>query len=52
MGGLSATEALDKYAILTIGNGLVSQIPSLCISLSTGLLVTKVSLILILGIAS
>ncbi len=43
MGGLSATEALDKYAILTIGNGLVSQIPSLCISLSTGLLVTKVS---------
>lgn len=43
LGGLSAAEALDKYAILTIGNGLVSQIPSLCISLSTGLLVTKVS---------
>ncbi|HHX56017.1 MAG TPA: FHIPEP family type III secretion protein, partial [Clostridiales bacterium] len=35
LGGLSAAEALDKYAILTIGNGLVSQIPSLCISLST-----------------
>lgn len=33
--------ALDKYAILTIGDGLVSQIPSLLISLSTGILVTK-----------
>ena len=38
---LSAMEALDKYAILTIGDGLVSQIPSLLISLSTGILVTK-----------
>lgn len=33
--------ALDKYTILTIGDGLVSQIPSLLISLSTGILVTK-----------
>ncbi|MBQ8596562.1 MAG: flagellar biosynthesis protein FlhA [Lachnospiraceae bacterium] len=33
--------ALDKYIILTIGDGLVSQIPSLLISLSTGILVTK-----------
>lgn len=33
--------ALDQYAILTIGDGLVSQIPSLLISLSTGILVTK-----------
>lgn len=41
--GLTATEALDKYIILTIGDGLVSQIPSLMISLSTGILVTKVS---------
>ena len=40
-GGLEVTEALDKYAILTIGDGLVSQIPSLLISLSTGILVTK-----------
>ncbi len=38
---LSIGEALDKYAILTIGDGLVSQIPSLLISLSTGILVTK-----------
>ena len=34
-------EALEKYVILTIGDGLVSQIPSLLISLSTGILVTK-----------
>lgn len=33
--------AVDKYIILTIGDGLVSQIPSLLISLSTGILVTK-----------
>lgn len=41
--GLEITEALDKYTILTIGDGLVSQIPSLLISLSTGILVTKAS---------
>ena len=40
-GGLEISEALSKYAILTIGDGLVSQIPSLLISLSTGILVTK-----------
>lgn len=34
-------DALQQYVILTIGDGLVSQIPSLLISLSTGLLVTK-----------
>ena len=42
-GGLTATDALNKYAMLTIGDGLVSQIPSLMISLATGILVTKVS---------
>ncbi|MBQ3514847.1 MAG: flagellar biosynthesis protein FlhA [Lachnospiraceae bacterium] len=41
--GLSFNEALEKYAILTIGDGLVSQIPSLLISLSTGIIVTKAS---------
>ncbi len=39
--GLDIGAALDKYTILTIGDGLVSQIPSLLISLSTGILVTK-----------
>ena len=41
--GLPAMEALQKYALLTIGDGLVSQVPSLMISLATGILVTKVS---------
>ena len=39
--GLSIQDALSKYAILTIGDGLVSQIPSLMTALSTGILVTK-----------
>ena len=39
--GLDISTALDKYVILTIGDGLVSQIPSLLISLSTGILITK-----------
>ena len=43
MQGMDMNEALQKYSILTIGDGLVSQIPSLLISLSTGILVTKVS---------
>ena len=42
-GGLTINEALQKYTILTIGDGLCSQIPSLLISLSTGILVTKAS---------
>lgn len=41
--GLPAAEAFQQYSLLTIGDGLVSQIPSLMISLSTGILVTKVS---------
>ncbi len=40
-GGMEISAALDTYGILTIGDGLVSQIPSLLISLSTGVLVTK-----------
>ena len=39
--GMDIGAAADKYTILTIGDGLVSQIPSLLISLSTGILVTK-----------
>ena len=41
--GLSFAEAIQQYGILTIGDGLCSQIPSLLISLSTGILVTKAS---------
>ncbi len=39
--GLGFMEAIQQYGILTIGDGLSSQIPSLLISLSTGILVTK-----------
>ncbi len=39
--GMDFNSAISKYTILTIGDGLVSQIPSLLISLSTGILVTK-----------
>ena len=38
---LSFDVAVQTYTILTIGDGLISQIPSLIISMSAGLLVTK-----------
>lgn len=38
---LSAIEALDKFGKLTIGDGLVSQIPALLISVASGILVTR-----------
>ena len=39
--GMDFSTAAQTYCILTIGDGLVSQIPSLLISLATGILVTK-----------
>ncbi len=41
--GQTLADAFEEYTILTIGDGLVSQIPALLISLATGMLVTKVS---------
>jgi flagellar biosynthesis protein FlhA len=41
--GLSASEAARIYSILSIGDGLISQIPSVIISVSSGFLVTKIS---------
>ncbi|MBX7096183.1 MAG: flagellar biosynthesis protein FlhA [Myxococcaceae bacterium] len=41
--GLSAGEAASTYALIAIGDGLVSQIPSLCIAVAAGLVVTRVS---------
>ena len=41
--GMTIGDALNEYGVLTIGDGLVSQIPSLLISLATGILVTKAS---------
>ncbi|GGL70656.1 flagellar biosynthesis protein FlhA [Curtobacterium citreum] len=39
--GLSITDALSKYGILTIGDGLVTQIPALLMAVSTGMIVTR-----------
>ncbi|RJG42786.1 type III secretion system export apparatus subunit SctV [Motilimonas pumila] len=41
--GMSAGEALEVYSILTIGDGLISQIPALFISITAGIIVTRVS---------
>ncbi|MFW0776676.1 MAG: flagellar biosynthesis protein FlhA [Rickettsiales bacterium] len=39
--GLSFNQALHTYSMLTIGDGLVSQIPALIVSTAAGILVTK-----------
>ncbi|MGN0915850.1 MAG: type III secretion system export apparatus subunit SctV [Succinivibrio sp.] len=39
--GMTSGEALQLYGVLTIGDGLVSQIPSLLIAISAGILVTR-----------
>jgi len=43
MHGMSFGSAVETYSILTIGNGLVSQIPALLISISAGMVVTRVA---------
>lgn len=42
-GGMSLAEASEIYTKLTIGDGLVSQVPAFLISLAAGLLVTRSS---------
>lgn len=39
--GLSLKEAINTYSLLSVGDGLVSQIPALLLSVSTGLIVTR-----------
>jgi flagellar biosynthesis protein FlhA len=39
--GMSFGEAIETYSLLTVGDGLVAQIPALLISLSSGLIVTR-----------
>ncbi|ANF96536.1 flagellar biosynthesis protein FlhA [Paenibacillus bovis] len=41
--GMAFADALSTYSILTIGDGLVSQIPALLISTAAGLIVTRAS---------
>ena len=40
--GMSASQALGTYSILSVGDGLVSQIPALLISITAGIIVTRV----------
>ncbi|HDR2354461.1 type III secretion system export apparatus subunit SctV [Enterobacter roggenkampii] len=40
--GMSASDALSTYSILSVGDGLVAQIPALLISITAGILVTRV----------
>lgn len=39
--GMSAGDALQRFSLLTIGDGLVAQIPALLLSVSTGIVVTR-----------
>jgi flagellar biosynthesis protein FlhA len=41
MKGMTASESISRYTILTIGDGLVAQIPALIISASAGIIVTR-----------
>jgi flagellar biosynthesis protein FlhA len=41
--GMSLADAAKTYALLTIGDGLVAQIPSLLLSVAVAILVTRVS---------
>ena len=43
--GLSFSEASTTYTLLTVGDGLVSQIPALIVSTAAGLLVTKAGIV-------
>lgn len=43
LNGMTITKALETYSILTIGDGLVSQIPALLISITAGIIVTRVT---------
>src|SRR4051795_3534961 len=42
MHGMPLSEAASKYALLSVGDGLVSQVPALLISVASGIVVTRV----------
>ena len=41
--GMSAGEAMALYSVLTIGDGLIAQIPALLIALTAGMIITRVA---------
>ncbi|MCW2665922.1 MAG: flagellar biosynthesis protein FlhA [Frankiales bacterium] len=40
--GMAMGEAIQRYALLSVGDGLVSQVPALLISVASGIIVTRV----------
>lgn len=40
---MAASDAMHVYSVLTIGDGLIAQIPALLISLTAGMIITRVS---------
>jgi type III secretion protein V len=41
--GMPFSDALQRYTILTVGDGMVAQLPSLVTSVSAGILITRVT---------
>ncbi|WP_421525134.1 type III secretion system export apparatus subunit SctV [Pseudomonas yamanorum] len=41
--GMSAGDSMALYSVLTIGDGLIAQIPALLISLTAGMIITRVA---------
>jgi flagellar biosynthesis protein FlhA len=41
MKGMSLSDSINRYALLSVGDGLVSQIPALLLSVASGLIVTR-----------
>ncbi|WP_338724476.1 type III secretion system export apparatus subunit SctV [Pseudomonas tolaasii] len=41
--GMSAADSMALYSVLTIGDGLIAQIPALLISLTAGMIITRVA---------
>lgn len=41
--GMSFSEALHLYSVLTVGDGMVSQIPALLMAISSGIVITRIA---------
>ncbi|OIO67518.1 MAG: flagellar biosynthesis protein FlhA [Zetaproteobacteria bacterium CG1_02_53_45] len=41
--GMSASDAMSVFSLLTVGDGLVSQVPALVISIAAGIIITRAS---------
>ncbi len=41
--GMAFADAINRYTILTVGDGMVAQIPSLFVSIAAGVLITRVA---------